>query len=160
MALFLPVHPAGRAPASITLTPRNEPAISAVRSLDPSSTTITSNCTPGCATSDCRQFPRQVSSLRAGTMTETAGCNRSGGGDDITRIVYYSGVVRASLLSIVLTALLCGCYSDSRPPHIGAPAPDFTVQDDQRSITLSQLRGKTVFLNFWATWCAPCVEEM
>ena len=69
-------------------------------------------------------------------------------------------MVRASLLSIVLTALLFGCYSGSRPPHIGAPAPDFTVQDDQRSITLSQLRGKTVVLNFWATWCAPCVEEM
>jgi len=34
------------------------------------------------------------------------------------------------------------------------------VQDDQSKITLSQFRGQVVVLNFWATWCPPCVEEM
>jgi len=34
------------------------------------------------------------------------------------------------------------------------------VQDDQSKITLSQFRGHVVVLNFWATWCPPCVEEM
>jgi len=34
------------------------------------------------------------------------------------------------------------------------------VQDSDRKITLSQLRGNVVVLNFWATWCPPCIEEM
>jgi cytochrome c biogenesis protein CcmG, thiol:disulfide interchange protein DsbE len=52
-----------------------------------------------------------------------------------------------------------GCYSGSRPPRIGSPAPDFTVQDAERKVTLSEFRGQVVVLNFWATWCPPCVEE-
>lgn len=53
-----------------------------------------------------------------------------------------------------------GCYGGTRPPHIGSAAPDFTVQDTDRKVSLNQLRGKVVVLNFWATWCPPCVEEM
>ena len=76
------------------------------------------------------------------------------------QIRYYSLVRRSSILIGFLTVLLTGCYSGSRPPHIGNPAPEFTVQDSDRKISLSELRGKIVVLNFWATWCAPCVEEM
>ena len=40
-------------------------------------------------------------------------------------------------------------------------APDFQVRTpDDRQIHLTDLRGKVVFLNFWATWCEPCREEM
>jgi cytochrome c biogenesis protein CcmG, thiol:disulfide interchange protein DsbE len=66
----------------------------------------------------------------------------------------------ASLIVLFSLLLLPGCYSGSRPPRIGSPAPDFTVQDADRSVTLSQLKGKVVVLNFWATWCPPCIEEM
>src|SRR4051812_27247609 len=44
---------------------------------------------------------------------------------------------------------------------IGKPAPDFTLQTlDGKKLTLSDLRGKAVVLNFWATWCPPCKVEL
>ncbi len=44
---------------------------------------------------------------------------------------------------------------------VNTSAPDFTLQNpDGQPIRLSGLRGQWVFLNFWATWCPPCREEM
>jgi cytochrome c biogenesis protein CcmG, thiol:disulfide interchange protein DsbE len=67
--------------------------------------------------------------------------------------------VPAALAVIGLLATLIGCYSGSHPARIGSNAPDFTVQDSDHKVTLSQFRGQVVVLNFWATWCPPCVEE-
>jgi peroxiredoxin len=43
----------------------------------------------------------------------------------------------------------------------GKPAPDFTLPDlDGNQVSLHDYQGKLIFLNFWATWCIPCREEM
>ena len=45
--------------------------------------------------------------------------------------------------------------------EIGKPAPDFVLQDvSGNTWQLSSLKGKVVFVNFWATWCKPCRDEM
>lgn len=44
---------------------------------------------------------------------------------------------------------------------VGEKAPDFTLETlSGESVTLSELKGQKVFINFWATWCPPCKEEM
>jgi cytochrome c biogenesis protein CcmG, thiol:disulfide interchange protein DsbE len=67
--------------------------------------------------------------------------------------------IRILGLFVALVALF-GCDRGSKPALINGPAPDFTVQDAGRRISLHDFRGKVVVLNFWATWCPPCVDEM
>jgi DsbE subfamily thiol:disulfide oxidoreductase len=44
---------------------------------------------------------------------------------------------------------------------VGRPAPELSLRDTTgKTYTLSALRGSVVFINFWASWCQPCKEEM
>lgn len=59
-----------------------------------------------------------------------------------------------------LVVVTASCYTGSRPPHVGAAAKEFTVQDSDHQVSLNQFRGQIVVLNFWASWCAPCNQEL
>ena len=51
--------------------------------------------------------------------------------------------------------------NEQEPEIPVTPAPDFTLNDQYGNThTLSDYKGKTIFLNFWATWCPPCRAEM
>lgn len=83
----------------------------------------------------------------------------------------------AVLFALISLVLVYGWYDEVRNHPMGLEsagkaespneikeavkeAPDFTVEDiDGRTVSLSSFKGKSIVLNFWASWCAPCVIE-
>ena len=70
------------------------------------------------------------------------------------------GIVVAIIVSVVLLFII-GQRHKFEPVLEGKTAPDFTLPGLQgKMYKLSDYKGKVVFINFWATWCKPCEEEM
>ena len=71
------------------------------------------------------------------------------------------GLRKFSRDAVLALLILAGAPAEARQPRIGQPAPDVTLSlVNGQTVRLSELRGEVVLINFWATWCLPCRQEL
>lgn len=65
------------------------------------------------------------------------------------------------LIAIVIALFVIEHQSSPRIAKVGSPVPDIELTNTQdNKLKLSELKGNVIFVNFWASWCEPCIDEI